>query len=149
MLIDSNHHKLTTSQIIIEGANNIPDNKYSHRQILASILAEAKMPHVRLIREGNTLFIVHKSDVHHVAMFRALNADTPHNYLKNSEVFTKAMWTLGFDFMVSYFEDPAIIHVFNWVSKHPFHAGMALKIDKMDNGEYRAIVQLGPERGGV
>jgi len=147
MLIDSNQKKLDPQEIILEASRNIKNNKYTPDQILAALIEEARQPNTILIQEGNTLFVVHEGEKR-ISLFRALNADTAKNYLHNSVIFTKAMYEMGFDFMVSNFDDPTLIKIFQYVARNPFQKGMAMKIDKMDDDSYRAIVQLGPERKG-
>jgi len=147
MLIDSNQKKLDPQEIILHASQNIKNNKYSPDQMLAALIEESRQPNTILMQEGNTLFVVNEGK-NRIALFRALNADIAKNYLHNAVVFTKAMYEAGFDFMVSNFDDPTLIKIFQYVARNPFQKDMAMKIDKMKDGSYRAIVQLGPERKG-
>jgi hypothetical protein len=146
MLIDSHQRKLSPTQIIEQAVQNIPNNKYSADQTLASVITETRMPHSFVMQEGNTLFVIHAGK-DRVALFRALNADTGKNYLENSLIFTKAMYMAGFDSMVSHFDDPAIIKVFQYVARHPFQRDMGMEVRRHEDGGYLGIVQLGPQRG--
>lgn len=147
MLVDSNQKKLDPEEIIPLAARTIKDNRYTPDQILAGLIKESRMPNVILVQEGNTLFIVHEGK-DRIAVFRALNADTAQNYLNNSEKFTVAMYKVGFDFMVSYFKDPTLVKIFQYIARKPPNPDMGLQVDKMKDGNYRALVQLGPQRKG-
>lgn len=147
MLIDSNKKKLDPQEIIPIAAQTIKSNKYTPDQMLAALIDESRQPDTILMQEGNTLFVVHEGK-HRVALFRALNADTAKNYLHNSVIFTKAMYEAGFDFMVSYFDDPTLIKIFQYVARNPFQKDMALQVARLKDGSFRCFVQLGPQRKG-
>ena len=116
MLVDSKKKMLDPSEIILE-ATKETKSKYSPDQVLAAIMSEAHSAGAILMRQGNTLFIVHPAK-DRTAWFRALNADTAQNYLKNSLEYTKAMYMAGFDVMVTEFEDPTLLSLFKYVQKN-------------------------------
>jgi hypothetical protein len=99
------------------------------------------------IRQGNTLFIIHKA-APGIGWFRALNADTAPNFLANSLEFIKACYKMGFDTMASTFDDPAIISVFRYISKNPPNPDMGYEIEAMDDGSFMGTIKTGPSRGG-
>jgi hypothetical protein len=137
---------LKPQEIILEASQHA-GGEYSPEQVYASIIAETHMKDAILMRQGNTLFVVHKGD-HRMAVFRALNADTANNYLQNSVTFTKAMYMAGFDSMVSNFDNPALLKIFKYVSKNPPQEGMGFQAKKTKDGGYQVIVQLGKPRQG-
>jgi hypothetical protein len=154
MLVDSKKKKLPTEDIILQ-ATRETKSQYTPDQVLASILVEAQEDDSIMMREGNTLFLVHKAKGR-TAFFRALNADTANNYLNNSVVFAKAMYAAGFDVMVTEFEDPTLLNIFKYVEKNRNKinpdvngkAVMGFATQKTTNGGYRVTVVLGPKRKG-
>ena len=146
MLVDSKKKMLKPQEIILEAAQHT-DSEYSPEQVYASLISEAHMKDAILMREGNTLFIVHKGE-RRMAVFRALNADTANNYLQNSVMFTKAMYMAGFDSMVSNFKSPALLKIFKFVSKNPPQEGMGFQAKQTKDGGYQVVVQLGKPREG-
>ena len=153
MLVDSKKKMLDPSEIILEAVKQTK-SKYSPDQVLATVTAEAHDTGAILMRQGNTLFIVHPGN-NRTAVFRALNADTAQNYLENSVTYAKAMYMAGFDVMVSDFEDPTLLSIFKYVQKHrakinPDVDGkpvMGYATQKTKNG-YRVTTVLGPKREG-
>ena len=81
MLVDSKKKMLEPPEIILEAVKQTK-SKYSPDQVLASVMSEVHDTGAILMREGNTLFVVHAAK-DRTALFRALNADTAQNYLKN------------------------------------------------------------------
>ena len=76
--------------------------------IYAAMVKEMNMPGTSLVRDGNTLFVIHVGEGR-TGVFRALNADTARNYLENSYAFIQGAYKMGFDVLVSEFEDPTIL----------------------------------------
>ena len=146
MLVDSQKKMLKPQEIILEAAQHA-GGEYSPEQVYAALIKETHMKDAILMRQGNTLFIVHKGE-HRVGVFRALNADTANNYLQNSLIFTKAMYMAGFDSMVSNFDNPALLKIFKYVSKNPPQEGMGFKASRLKDGSYQVVVQLGKPREG-
>jgi hypothetical protein len=97
-----------------------------------------------IVRDGNTLFIVHNAG-NRVGVFRALNADTARNYLESSYAFIQAAYKMGFDTLVSEFEDPTIMNIFKAISRNPPQEGMGYKAERTKTG-FRVTVKLGPKR---
>ena len=146
MLVDSKTKMLKNQEIILEAAKHTED-EHTPEQVYAALIKESHMKDAILMRQGNTLFMVHKGEKR-IASFRALNADTANNYLQNSVMFTKAMYMAGFDVMVSNFTNPALLKIFKYVSKNPPQEGMGYQANKLKDGSYQVIVQLGKPREG-
>lgn len=150
MLVDSKQKKLSTEEIILQATREIK-SEYKPDQVLASILVEVQEDDCIMMREGNTLFIVHKGKGRN-AFFRALNADTANNYLKNSLVFAKAMYEAGFDMMVTEFKDPTLLSIFKYVEKNRNQInpkGMGFAVQRTKDDGYRVTTALGPKRQGA
>ena len=144
MLVDSKKKLLDPPEIILE-ATKQTKSKYSPDQVLAAVTAEAHESGAILMRQGNTLFIVHPGK-DRTALFRALNADTANNYLNNSVDYAKAMYMAGFDVMVTVFEDPTLLSIFKYIGKgKPKDMGYSAEFFK-DQGLYQVTVKLGKPR---
>jgi hypothetical protein len=146
MLVDSKTKMLKPQEIILEASQHTED-EHSPEQVYAALVSESHMKDAILMRQGNTLFVVHKGEKR-IASFRALNADTANNYLQNSVTFTKAMYMAGFDVMVSHFTSPALLKIFKYVSKNPPQEGMGFQANRLKDGSYQVVVQLGKPRKG-
>jgi hypothetical protein len=112
--------------------------------VFAAIVEEMNQYGTSTYRAGNTIFVMHHAK-DRVGFFRALNADTARNYLENSYEFIQAAYKMGFDVLVSDFEDPTIMNIFKAISRNPPQEGMGYRAQKKGNG-FRVIVKLGPER---
>jgi hypothetical protein len=143
MLVDSNKKKLGEQAILMIAAQ---ETKSPHpaSAIYAAMVKEMNMPGVTVVREGNTIFIIHVAEGR-VGFFRALNADTARNYLESSYAFIQAAYKMGFDTLVSDFEDPTIMNIFKAISRNPPQEGMGYKAERTKRG-FRVTVKLGPKR---
>lgn len=149
MLIDSKHQELSVEEILSIAAQE-SGGEFSPEQVKASVIAEVHQLGAFAIRQGNTLFIVHKDpDNPKCGVFRALNADTPQNYLANSMVFIKVAKT-SFDVLVSQFKDASLLNIFKYISRNPPFPGMGYAVQKTKDGGYQVTVNLGSEvKGGL
>ena len=148
MLVDSRHEELSNEEIIRIAAEETM-SQYSPEQVLAAVMAEAHQPETLVIRQGNTLFILHRAPKDKtIGVFRALNADTPANYLENSTMFIKACKSMGFRAVVSQFKDPSIINIFKYISRNPPFAGMGYEVKHITNGGFQVVVNLGSDKQG-
>jgi len=147
--VDSKHQKLSQDEII-NIASKETGSKYNSEQVKASLLAEAHQMGAIMLQEGNTIFIVHRSPERpDVAMFRALNADTIPNYLKNSLVFTKAIGLAGFQYIVTIFEEESLLNIFRYVKRNQPFPGMGYAAQKSKDGRrFRVTVNLGDTKSG-
>lgn len=147
--VDSRHQKLSQNEILAIAAKET-GGKYTAEQVLASLLAEANEMGAIMMQEGNTIFVVHRSPERpDVALFRALNADTIPNYLKNSLVFTKAIGMAGFQYIVSEFEDESLLNIFRYVKRNQPFPGMGYEAQKSKDGSrFRVTVNLGDTKSG-
>lgn len=148
MLVDSSTKKLTVPEIVAIATKETKAD-YPPAAVLASIAAELQQPQTYSILEGNTLFIIHKGQGRN-GMFRALNADTPQNYLNNSLVFASSAYKLGFDNIITQFKEPSLLNIFRFVEKNreQVNPNMGFNVRKAENGDFVVSVKLGPERAG-
>jgi len=143
MLVDSKQKKLGEQAILMIAAQ---ETKSPHpaSPVYAAIIKEMNMPGTTTVREGNTLFVVHNAEGR-TGVFRALNADTARNYLESSYAFIQAAYKMGFDVLVSDFQDPTIMNIFKAISRNPPQEDMGYRAEKTKNG-FRVTVKLGPKR---
>lgn len=148
MIVDSKQEQLTLPNIVKFGSENIKSNEYSYKQIYVALMKELTMPSSLAINEGNTVFIVHKSDSDpRVATIRAINADTARNYLENSKVIASELYNnYGIDIIVSQFDDPSLLNIWKYVAKDK-PADMGYKVQKTQDGGFQVTAQLGKRRG--
>jgi len=148
--VDSKHQKLSQDEIIKIAAKEL-GGKHSAEQIKASLTVEAYKMKALMMREGNTIFIVHQAPSNgKIAQFRAINADTISNYLHNSLVFTKAIGMAGFKILVTQFDDASLLGIFKYVKRHAPFPGMGYSAHKNKDGSYTVIVNLGnAHKGGL
>jgi hypothetical protein len=143
MLVDSKKKELGTEAILMIAAQETK-SPYPASTIYAAMVKEMNMPGTSIVREGNTLFFIHNADGR-VGVFRALNADTARNYLESSYAFIQGAYKMGFDTLVSEFEDPTIMNIFKAISRNPPQEGMGYRAEKTTKG-FRVTVKLGPKR---
>ena len=143
MLVDSKKKQLGEQAIMMIAAQ---ETKSPHppSAIYAAMVKEMNMPGTSTVREGNTLFVIHNAEGR-VGVFRALNADTARNYLESSYAFIQGAYKMGFDTLVSEFEDPTIMNIFKAISRNPPQEGMGYKAERTKKG-FRVTVKLGPKR---
>jgi len=146
--VNSKHQKLLKDEIVAIAAKET-GGKYTAEQIKASLMAEIQNANGLLMQEGNTLFIIHKSpDRPDVGVFRALNADTIQNYLKNCLVFTKAIGLMGFKYIVTVFDDPSLINIFKHIGRNQPFKNMGYAVQRTTDGQYKVTVSLGDAKKG-
>jgi hypothetical protein len=143
MLTDSKKKKLSSDAVLMIAAQQTK-SKYSAEQVYAALVKEMNMEGTSTYREGNTVFLMHHAKGR-IGTFRALNADTARNYLDNSYTFIKDAYDMGFDILVSDFQDPTIMNLFKGISRNPPREGMGYRAEKTQNG-FRVTVKLGPTR---
>lgn len=150
MLVDSKHEELSNEEIVQIAAQETGSG-YSPEQVQAAIMAETHSPDTLAIRQGNTLFLLHRAPKNpKVGVFRALNADVPNNYLQNSIMFIQACKSMGFQTLVSQFKDPTILNIFKYISQNPPFPGMGYQVQRTQDGGFQASVNLGSnEKGGL
>jgi hypothetical protein len=142
--VDSKTRKLSAEEIIAIAANET-GGQYTPEQIKASLSSEAYEMKGLMIQEGNTIFVVHPSaQMRGAAVFRALNADTIPNYLKNSVIFAQAIGMAGFQYLVTEFTDKSLINIFKYIGRNQPFPNMGFDVQKMRGKElYRVTVNMG------
>ena len=141
--VDSKH-KTISPQEIVKIAAHKTGGKYSPKQIEASVAAEIHDAKSWVMREGNTLFIMHAvPDQPTIAVFRALNGDTIPNYLKNSVMFTEAVGLAGFKYLVTRFSDKSLLNIFEYVRRHAPFEDMGYAVQQLQGGDYKVTINLG------
>lgn len=141
--VDSKHKTITPQQIIKIAAKET-GGRYTAKQIEASIAAEIHEAKSFVMREGNTLFIMHTvPNQPTIAVFRAINGDTIPNYLKNSVMFTKAIGLAGYKYLVTRFSDKSLLNIFEYVRRHAPFEDMGYAVQQLQGGDYKVTINLG------
>jgi hypothetical protein len=143
MLVDSKKKELSREAILMIAAQETK-SPYPASTVYAAMVKEMNMPGTSILRDGNTVFIIHVGEGR-TGIFRALNADTARNYLESSYAFIQAAYKMGFDTLVSEFEDPTIFNIFKAISRNPPQEGMGYRAERTKKG-FRVTVKLGPKR---
>lgn len=144
--VSSTQRELSPEQIIQIALANTND-VFPPLEGFERIKAELQVPNTLFIRQGNTLFIVHKVEPG-VGLFRALNADDPRQFIMNSYEFIIAAYRMGFDTMVTEFEDPGLIPLFRIISRNPPNENMGYKLQQLKDNSFRVTIATGYPRGG-
>lgn len=145
-LVDSQQQELSVDDIVNIAVMNTDDTVMGPNA-MAAVNAELQMPNTLFLRQGNTLFIIHKAEPG-VGWFRAINADTPQNYVDNGREFINACYKMGFDTMATKFTDPTLLSLFRVIAKNPPNEGMGYDVKRTSRGEFFVTVKTGPKRGG-
>ena len=145
-MVDSKQQELTSEQIIEIAAANTKVGR-PIKEVKEMLTVEFSMPNIWKMRNGNTIFIVHKTKEAGYGFFRALNADTARNFLENSRVFAEAAYKVGFDVVVTQFSDPTILNIFNAIGRDQ-PANMGFATQKTKDGGFQVTLVLGKARGG-
>lgn len=141
--VDSKQRELSQEEII-EIAAKETGGRYTAEQVKASLTAEAYEMGALMFRQGNTIFVVHQDKSNPVvAVFRALNADTLPNYLKNCIEFTKAVGMMGFKYLVTQFHDESLLKIFEYIRRHQPFKNMGYQVNRTVDGGFQVIVDLG------
>jgi len=141
--VDSKQRELTQDEII-EIAAKETGGEYTAEQVKASLGAEAYEMGALMMRQGNTIFVVHQDKSNPtVGIFRALNADTVRNYIDNCVQFITAVGMMGFKYLVTQFKDPALIKITEQVYKREPFKNMEYSVNKTVDGGYQVTVSLG------
>jgi hypothetical protein len=144
MIVDSKQQMLTDRDIALTAAKETGVNR-PEADVMNMLTIEFSLPNTWKLRNGNTIFVVHKSKEPGYGYFRALNADTARNYLENSKVFIQAAYEAGFDFLVTQFEDPSILNIFKAIAVNK-PANMGYAVQRINTGGYQVVVQAGKPR---
>jgi hypothetical protein len=144
-IVDSKQQMLSVEEIIKTAAKDTGVNR-PEKEIFEMLTVELSSPGVWKMRNGNTLFVVHKTTKPGWGMFRALNADTAQNYVESGRVFMKAAYKVGFDYLVTQFEDPAVLNIFKIIGRDK-PADMGFASQRTNTGGYQVTLKLGKERG--
>ena len=144
-MVDSKQRQLTSEQIIEVAAANTKVGR-PMKQVKDMLTVEFSMPSVWKMRQGNTIFVVHKTKYPGAGFFRALNADTARNFVDNGRVFCQAAYKVGFGNVVTQFSDASLLGIFKVISRNPVNEGMGYAVQRTEDGGYQVTLKLGPKR---
>jgi len=143
MLVNSKKKELSVDAILMIAAQETK-SRHPASTVYAAIVKEMNIPGASIVRNGNTIFVIHVGEGR-TGIFRALNADTARNYLESSYAFIQGAYKMGFDVLVSDFEDPTIFNIFKAISRSPPQESMGYRAERTNKG-FRVTVKLGPKR---
>lgn len=144
MMLTNSKTQQLKPQDILKTALTLTESPHDLPYAVAAITKELKAPETISFVIGNTLFIVNKSTTNKKhAMFRALNADIPPNYLQNSKDFIKEMKNANFTVLVSRFNNRTILNIFKAISKNPPFPKMGYIVQRLRKGGYQATINMG------
>lgn len=144
--VDSNKEMLGLTDIILE-SNRAQNTGRDPRQAVMMAVAEMSMPSTKHMRFGNTIFIINKG-IGRNGYMSAMNVDTPKNFVENVRRFIDSAYLLGFDNLVTIFEQEELIQVFRIIAKNQPRPDMGYEIKINKEGQYIANFKLGPSREG-
>ena len=144
-IVNSEERMLSVPQIMAIAAENTGVNR-PLKEVIQMLSLELSLPEIWKCREGNTLFICHKSKHPGYGYFRALNADTAQNYVANSRKFMVAAYKAGFDVLVTQFKDPSVLNIFKIIGRDK-PKGMGYAVQRTNTGGYQLTIQIGKPRG--
>lgn len=141
-LVDSQQQELSVEDIVgIDGMNT--GQEYMPAQLSAMLTAELQMPNTLFLRQGNTLYIVHKAQPS-IGVFRIINADTQQNLLTNSREFIAACYKMGFDTMGTRFSNQEYLEIPVFIMEDPPNEDMGYQLTQLESGQYQLVIQCGP-----
>ena len=144
--VDSNKEMLGLTDIILE-SNRAQNTGRDPKQAVMMAVAEMSMPSTKHMRFGNTIFIINKG-IGRNGYMSAMNVDTPKNFVENVRRFIDSAYLLGFDNLVTIFEQEELIQVFRIIAKNQPRPEMGYEIKINKEGQYVANFKLGPSREG-
>lgn len=148
-VIDSKDQLLGINELLLNAAENVPQDGIPVEMVYASFVQEANMPNSFFLRYGNTIFILH-GDLKRAgyAQFRALVADTAQNFLQAGFQFAKDAYEEGYYKLYTKFGDKAILNIFKVIARNPPQQGMGFQVvDEDENGNITVELTLGDPNG--
>ena len=118
-LVDSKSKKLSMQEIIIHASERDKDNApMPLAGIIMSIMEELRLPNSEARQFGNTLFISHFSADKKMCIMRALNMDTPRNFINNGELYTRHLIKMGTVYFYTIYTNESFGLPFRQIEKH-------------------------------
>lgn len=141
-MIDSRKQQLNSAEIVTIALHNTK-SQYAPEVAYPAVLAEMSQPNTKVKQIGNTMFVVHMGDDGN-GFFKALNADTAPNFLRNSIAFCAwAKNSLGMKNLVTEFTEKSIEVLFRTIAKNPPFPDMGYQVFHMKSGATRIVLGLG------
>jgi hypothetical protein len=97
-----------TTQDIVKNCDEIKDSGQDWKQVYASLHAMIESNQYRIVRAGNTLFLIKLLGQGTAQMF-VFNADSQKKFLRNTKEFFKAMKVAKFHTVFGITENPQMI----------------------------------------
>jgi len=116
-----------STQDIVKNCDEIKDSGQDWRQAYAALHSMLESNQYRIMRAGNTLFLIKLLEQGTAQMF-VFNADSPKNFLKNTKEFFKAMKAAKFHTVFGITENPQIIKMLQ-------HTGYEVDVENVGNDD--------------
>ena len=147
--VDSSQQQLEPMHIAVMAGPQQGDAQMPTDMYIARLTAELKSGNSIAMKFNNTLFMVTRDpEDQSAAFFRALNADTPQNYLQNCKLFIKYAQQNGMTTLVTQFKDKQLVRLLQAVkdSGQQYYApGTKMEVLEKD-GLYQVSIFANPEQ---
>jgi hypothetical protein len=146
-LVNSKMQMLEEDEIL-SIASQETGSQYSPEQAKAALLAEVYEGDALLIREGNTFFVIKKTNNPEVITLRPINADVIENFIDNIIKLMQIQVEKGIPYTVVDFTDERILTLFRAIAKKAQSLiNVSYSVKQSTTGMYRAIFKLTPAGG--
>jgi len=145
MLFNSKIKKLASLNVLAIACQNARP-KTPLNEALARVKIELSLPNTWKMQEGNSIFVVHKSNIPGFGYLVMYNADTIFNVIQNTREFFSAAYKVGFDNLVAQIENPAVLQTLKHVFKGMDTKKTGYVVQRTDKGTYQVTITLGPQR---
>ncbi len=148
--IDSKKKKLSRAEIITRYLHNEDLGNTPLPAMMLAITRTLTMPNAKVKQIGNTVFFMYTSPAPHQDKLvgGAYNADTPENFIRNGIKFIDYLKKNDYSKFISDFSDKAYLTAYRVWEKKAVAEGMLLDVVQKEDGTYRAIIVLDPDRYG-
>jgi hypothetical protein len=143
--VDSSQNKLGLTDLL-GIVNQSSDTGLDLRNFIFKTVMMASRPDVEFMNLGNTVFLIVDGG-NRVGNLVAYNADTADNFTQNFEKALNAAYMLGFDEVFTDFNQD-VLPFYNEFLDDYNAEGSGSEIQELDDGTYRAVIRLGPDREG-
>jgi hypothetical protein len=141
---DSKVKQLSTLQVLESAAEQLKVEDFQDFKNRFAIFANA--PTAWKMKEGNSIFVVQKTNTPGAGLLVTYNADTIRNYINNIKTFCLAAYKSGFDVVFCYFNNVRYVDVFKLVFKDMPNKNMGYSVKKTKDNGYVIQAVLGPIR---
>jgi len=150
-IVNSKEQKLSISEIVAIGAYNLPPEEeavYSPSMALKAFIIESRLPSVRIVQIGNSVFISHvgKGENSRKMVGKAINVDTARNYIRNMHKYTSYLQKIGITHYTTSFSGSKLIGSFKSLIKRLSKTDTEIAVAQIGNEEkYIVYIRFGKD----